>query len=181
MKRFDFEMNGDEMLVEETPDGQWVHYEEVDRLITGAILHGKIGGLEHGLRALMNLQDMGGDLAGMRDWLERRIRVNRRMLEVLRETGTIPASVTALELEARVRELDAEKAMLVEQHSSSNTCHAAEDFLAEQPAAPAIGERCPRCDQRLDAESERDAYHTALLEKLPDEPAAPASVRGLKL
>jgi hypothetical protein len=40
-----------------------------------------------------------------------------------------------------------------------------------------IGARCPTCEQRLDAESDRDTYHEALLESLPpDEPPPPSIV-----
>lgn len=75
---------------EEDPEGMWVKYEDVDRLITGALLHGKIGGLEHALGALVTLRDKGGGLPDLGDWLGRRIDVNRKMLAVFRETGEIP-------------------------------------------------------------------------------------------
>jgi uncharacterized membrane protein YccC len=74
----------------EDPEGEWVEHKDVDRLITGALLHGKIGGLEHALHALGAIAGKGGSLADLRDWLERRIGVNVAMLECFRATGEIP-------------------------------------------------------------------------------------------
>lgn len=49
-------------------------------------------------------------------------------------------------------------------------------------AAPGIGDRCSKCDQRLDSEETCDAYHQALLDNelpVPDQPSLLREARWL--
>jgi hypothetical protein len=84
---------GYDVRQDEHPEGEWVEHHDAQRAITGALLHGKIGGLEHALLALVTIEGKeGGSLADLRDWIERRIGVNVAMLECFRATGEIPTA-----------------------------------------------------------------------------------------